>query len=382
MTFGSSPTERAAPTVGALFFLLMVAYWPSISGAGTAPRWALLSVGVPMLIFFASNEVPKISTVAAAFLAYATASLFWTPSIYEGLDALWKLYLLAGLFLIGAKIEDLTVIWVGAAVGIAFNAPFVIAQVAGFDPVARVPGPAGLGAGLFLNKNIMAETATLVLVSFLPYLVKHLRWWWLLAVAAAALLPVARGAILGLAAAGLVWLWPRSRFAAIMLVLAGALAVAISFSYAPITSASERFNIWRDTLSGLTWFGHGVGSFYQAFPLFAVHNDILAVRTDHAHSDGLELLFEFGAGVLLVLPVVGYALFGRDDGARLVLIAFLVEGCFGFPSHCPATAALAAVALGHLCAHRHPVREHIAAGRMVPRGGVARPGDVRQPAPV
>jgi hypothetical protein len=369
----------------------MVVFWPSISGAGTAPRWALLSVFVPMLIFFVTIEgknrfLPFI--LPAAFLAYATVSLAWTPSIYEGLDALWKLYLLAGLFLIGASLDDLRPVWIGAALGIAVNSVFVVAQLFEFADtngflVPRIYGPAGVGAGLFLNKNLMAEVAVLVLIGLAFCKIdRKYSIPMLLAVLPAALLPHARGPLVALAVAAAAWLWPRYRATAVLALLAGALVVAVTFGSTPITSTSERFNIWRDTFSGLTWFGHGIGSFYQAFPAFAVHNDILAIRTDHAHSDLLEMVFELGAGAVLLAGVLVYALFGRSETERLVLIAFMVEGAFGFPIYCPATAALAALVVGHLCAHRHPVRVHVAARRMVPRGGLARPGDVRQPAPV
>ena len=75
----------------------------------------------------------------------------------------------------------------------------------------------------------------------------------------------------------------------------------------------------------------------------------------HAHNDYLELVYDLGLIGLAWLPCslrpVRTAQFGPVGPGRIA-----VEACFAFPSHLPATLAIAALAAGHAVRDRAVVR--------------------------
>ena len=76
----------------------------------------------------------------------------------------------------------------------------------------------------------------------------------------------------------------------------------------------------------------------------------------HAHNDYLELVYELGAVGAVLGALFAWELWGPLNSARLVLIVFAVEACFAFPSHLPATLAIAALVAGHAVRDRVVVR--------------------------
>ena len=116
-------------------------------------------------------------------------------------------------------------------------------------------------------------------------------------------------------------------------------------------SNAERLNIWQDTLDGLTFWGHGLGSYWDMFPHFASRIDVLVpiqTRPDHAHNDLLELIFETGAiGGLLALAIVA-TVFSSSSPERYIVICVFVMAFVGFSLHLPATLGMAAFALGRI----------------------------------
>lgn len=345
--------RRLAPGfwLGAFSFAVMVTLVPGIAAPATTPRWALLSAVVP---FLASFSLPTKFDVAhalgALFLGWCAITLAWTPNLWDGLDALWKLVLFAGLFCIGAALRDLRPVWIGAALGIGVSSALAIGQLFGVELVERIEGPTGMAAGLFMNKNFLAEPAALVLIG----LVWHRLWWLVPLVLPAVVLPGARGALLALAVAGIVALrgWWRVYAGAL-----AALAVVACVVLAKNGSFPERMIIWTSTLDGLTWLGNGIGSFYALFPSHAPAWDFLTSRPVHAHNDWLELAYDLGLPGILMLLGAFYCALRAEGPDRLVLIAFITEGCLGFPLHFPATVFLAALVAGRLCGDRAPLRD-------------------------
>lgn len=334
-------------------------YVPGILGAATAGRWALLSVGVPVAVCLSAGvRFTRGHLLGLLLLAWAAVSLSWTASIYDGIHELWQWCLYGGLFCLAASAATLRPVYIGLGLGFAVNGALMIAQhTFGFIGIEQIVPP----AGLFMNKNYVAEPAALVLVA----LVGHRLWWLAAAVLPAVVLGGSRGALVGIAAAAVVWLWPRSRAAAVVLTAAGVCACAALVSGG---SVAERFTIWRDTVDGLTWLGSGIGSFFTQYPMAASLKDLLISRPANAHNDFLEMAFEIGpAGLLMFVLLLSTALCAPRPIERAVLLAFIMEACFGFPLHNPVTGFIAALAAGHLCGARHGLCDDFARWRMALR---------------
>lgn len=263
--------------------------------------------------------------------------------------------LLAAAFCIGSSLRDLRAVYCGLGLALGVSGVIAIAQMFGFAGIYQysVPG------GLFINGNVMAEIAVLVLVGA----VAERMWWLIPLVMPAALLPMARGPILALLVA--LVLWARCRLVIFGVVAATALTAAVSlFTGYRMASVGERLGLWIDTLSGVNFVGHGIGSFHAAFPGFARHTNLLIGRPEHAHNDLLEFVFEVGlCGAALAVLLFALSLVGGRDSDRLVLVAFGVEAMFGFPFHMPLTAFVVALAAGRVCSDGADLRIHSDVGR-------------------
>ena len=299
------------------------------------------------------------------FLAFATASWFWAFDRYGATDGLWHLYLWAGLFLVGAALSDLRAVYIGAAIGMTVNSAFVTAQWLGWHGLPEAISP----AGLFINKNLVAEAAVLAFAGILGR--GRLNIALMVLLLPAMLLPMCREAFAALIIIGTIFLWRYSRmWSLIGLNLAVFVLIGVVLGSPVHGSVDERLDIWTDTITNLTWLGHGVGSFYMMFPWHAVHNDILAVRPDNAHNDYLELLFDFGIGGVPLVVLVAGCLRGPITPPRLVLAAFLTEACFGFPFFVPLSGALAAISVGHLSRDWGFLRRRVPYRRVALHSGV------------
>ncbi len=320
------------PVYSIAAFAVTVAYVPWFADAANAPRWVLLSLIVPW-------AGAKLITAAHrwywTFLLGATLSLLWTPVLIEGLQPWWQFVLLGSMLCIGADADTLEPVFVGAGWGMAVSSAVALFQ---HEPT-----------GLFLNKNFMAEAAVLVFMGLRVYG----RDWLSLLLLPAILLPNARGALLALTVAMGVEFRSKWLFAGLFAVL-----VASVLWTQDGATIGQRYVIWSETLKHLTWFGHGIGSFYIDFPGFREGG--FAVRLDHTHNDLLELVYEFGLGAGLAIMVAAFALL-RSSPMKPVLVAFLVEGCFGFPLFMPVTGALAAVVTGYLCSSWYRLRDDVPA---------------------
>lgn len=331
---------------GVFSFVLAVAFVPWWSAAADTPRWAvvaLMAAGAALWCPISHWRVEY--SLGLVFLTFAAVSLLWSAGPYEGGDQLAKMLFLAAIFRVGAELPSLRPVYVGLAMGFAVNSAIVIAQVAGWTGVPQLNSP----AGLFVNKNYLAEPAAMLLVALTAC---RLRWC-VIFVLPALVLPGARGAIAGLAVAALAWVWTKSRIGALVLAGIGVIAACalLEQGYGG-PSMAERIQIWQATIGGMTWTGNGLGSFRALFPSHAPDFNLLAGRPSHAHNDFLEMAYELGPGAALYLAMIALALCGPNGAEKLALIVFLTEGCFGFPLHFPIPAALAALVAGRLCRER------------------------------
>lgn len=366
--------------LGAFAFLLTVTFVPWFADAATLPRWALLSVGVPILLLNAPIRPTIAHLLGGLVIAWAALSLCWTPLIYDGLNELWKLTLMGGLFCLGANLPSLRPVLIGLGLGFAVNSGFSIAQEFGWEGVSQavVPG------GLFSNHNLLAYAAAPVLVGLLLE-----RLWLLAALTAPSVFVIgsfgttARGPLVVLAVAAAGWLWTRHRLASALLVFVMIDCLIWSLLFGGHGDQSQRLAIWADTSDGLTWVGRGAGSFYYAFPEHAARYSTLFSRPAQAHNDYLQLLFELGPIGLLLAGTFALTLIGEACTERTVLLCIAMEAAIDFPLHLPTTAFLGSLAAGCLCGVRHFLRHDLPAGRDLLRrgmGAVAIDRTGRQPA--
>lgn len=333
--------------MGVFAFALAIFFVPAFPAAATAPRWALLAFTLPALCI--SRSLLRISgghVLGALFITWAAVTMLWTPERFDGYDTLFKFCLLGGAFYVGSTMTTLRPVYIGAAIGLAISAAFMMAQLGGWDGVAQTQRP----GGLFLNRAFVGEFAALVLAGILAE-----RVYWLAAIPGLCMaLSFARAPLLALAAGSFAFVRHPAVLAGLLLVAAGVLTIVRG----PGAMLTTRLNLWSDTAGALTFFGHGVGSFFTTFPEFTEMRD---TRWAFAHNDFLQIAYELGApGIALYMALLGYVLSGDKHDARAVVIVFMACGLFGFPLYMPATGCLAALAAGYLCRERRGVRDAFA----------------------
>lgn len=332
-----------------IFFLLAVLLIPGIPGAAVAPRWALLAVVVPFIWYFISRPQITLGHVLGfIFLAWCALTLSWTFDTWEGVYQFGQFAVLGMIFCIGATQGDLRKVYIAAGLGAAVNSAAVVAQVWGWDGLPQTVRP----AGLFFNKNFVAEFCAMALVGCIG-LGPFTKWRWLALGAVPALwFCHSRGAEFALGMAAILLIYQYYKPAAI--VSMGAVLAAGIYLWDANYSATMRVQLWQDAWDGMTFFGRGIGSFFLTYPEHATRIDPLALRPSQLHNDLLQLWFEVGPGMLAIIGLLVFALRARPIRTEhYVLVVFLVMGCVGFPLYTPATAAFAALVLGSLCRGRN-----------------------------
>jgi hypothetical protein len=324
--------------------LLAVTFWPGLSGAAEASRWATLCLLVPTALFFVRVELTVIHLLGGLLFIYALASIIWTPVRFDGVAELMQLTILAGAFLIGAggKIEGL---WNGLGLGLLVSSAVCIAQAFNIQPVTNLGG--GDPAGLFINADVLAEITAVVFIALV-----FERSWLAVGLLPALILSDSRSAIVAVFVVGACAGWCKWRWRVLygLPLLAGA-ALLTAHKWFQIVSTTSRLDIWRDTWDGLSLWGNGIGSFYSTFPAYATHLDQL-YQPAHAHNDLLELAFNFGivfatVAALLLLAVYWYA----DFKDKMLLTAMGTMSMVGFPLHSPSTVFVFGIVAG--CAARN-----------------------------
>jgi hypothetical protein len=355
-------SSQVAAWIGRLTgFALMAAYWPAAYGDNNVARWAAAWLGVAVLLWFvpSSRSVNENSIffdadhndvirslipdlILLLFLILANSSFLWSPVKPDAIGEMLRLALLAGAFMVG-RAGLAGPIFEGAAFGLIPSSAVVIGQVLGWHPVDE----ASWHPGLFGNRDMMAEAALMPMI----WAAWHFRWGLAIAVIPALLIPLDRAVIVAsfiVAAIGVAAdsraRWLILPMIAMGIVLAASLTLYVSGKQ---NSMNERLAIWSDTVAGLTWKGRGVGQYSATFPEQASHFRAGPMRPDHAHSDYLEIAYEYGpAGLLLAALLAAFVIGGPPGWERLAFLGFAVVACFGFPLHDPATAVLALCAAG------------------------------------
>jgi hypothetical protein len=330
-----------------------VAFWPAILAAAYTPRWAMVGVGAPLMPRFDPRAVSKpILWMLLWSLAAAALSLRMSPDVQGGALELFLMALLCGVFVIGAGLDSLDQVMMGAAIGIGVSSIFCMLQVANLVDMHQMTGAAWRYPGLFLNSELLGEFAAPVLA----WAIVQKRWWLVAVILPAAVLSNSRVGALALLAA-LAWTWrPRSiagtAFLVACLIGIGILTtlyfdLIMDTGIGRLQSAGTRVVVWGATIMAFTWIGNGLGWFQVAHP-----------PEEFAHSDVLQSIAEVGpaALVFLAVPVL---IFMRQRGTHAERAAFIVvciEALVSFPLHMPASGFLAAIIAGYLAGNGSGIR--------------------------
>jgi hypothetical protein len=340
--------------VGVVFFFLTILVLPGLPSGALVGRWALLAIVCAYVLFRL-----ELSWGAIALLAYLAVMGWLAPVGYEALNLYCHAVLLVILYCYAKGMPDLRKVAIGVGIGMAVNSAVMVAQH--FDALGWFPQLTPDG-GLYFNHNMAGEAAGMALALVIGY-----RLWWLVPGVLPTLYFGARSPLLGLAVAGVLWLWGRSRLSAIGLLLAAPVAMyAIHPEYLTVEwtgafyTLFNRGEMWVDAVHGLTLAGQGLGSWVTNFPLYQHHTSPLELRWENAHNDALQLTFELGiVGAMLCAAFVYRLAISERRPEHYALLVFIVEGLFGFPLYVPVTAALAAICAGHLFARGPYLRQHI-----------------------
>jgi O-antigen ligase len=318
------------------------------------------------------------------FLAWCALSLLWSVSWLDGIDRLWQFVLFVVAFAVATTLtkRQFGFVILGAGLGMLVNTIIVIAQftsslgLTAFLPYISEIAQVNVPAGLFLNRNFLAEAGLIIVAVTLgmPF--------WPLAVILLPALVFTQSKAVGLAAGflGLLWLWGKSRKTAVLLtmvLLIGAGTISIHASQfdqrfgmfqglRTSNSLEIRLSMWANSAAMIAdkpW-GQGIGGYWSAYPFYhdalrqtsewdGAYNE--RFRPNSAHNDFLTLVAETGPGAFLLIAVFLLAL-RVNHAARNGLIAFLVLGLVNFPLYLPTTAFLAAICAGYLASIGKPIR--------------------------
>ncbi len=321
----SASSVSGSLALGLYGFALAVAYIPATVGGALAPRWILAAI-VPWLLLLPSQAPSPSWRVwpLAAFVFWFCLSSYWSPSPLDAGNGLLELGVASGSFLLGLTLENERPLYIGLGLGIV-PAWFLGLFDPNFDLVGEVAALAAVGLGTFASPLAVIPLAVV-------------------------LLGHSKGAVLGVVVAASLGV----RRISWVCVVAGLGAVLLGLKVLSQGTASfaERWDIWRDTWAGVTWFGHGLGSLWTVFPFYAEYQDVVAKAAPlQAHNDLLQICFEqgyIGGGLALVALVC--LLWGRwRTRPGIVLIALCAMATVGFPFHMPVTLVVGALALGGLC---------------------------------
>ncbi len=327
---------------------LAVMFWPGMAGAAEPSRWALLAVVPPAMLFFTKIRMTTTHWLALALMVWTILSMAWASVFDDALNGMLEFAFCFAVFAIAAEIEEPGWFYSGAAIGLGVSTGIAMGQRLGYEPVITQfvgSGP----SGLFVNPSILGESAVCIAVLMLA----RKQWWLTALVLPGLLLSQQRSSLIALICCitAMVWLWKRW-LAIGALVFCGAAAMVLADkSLTPWDSLAQRIDIWRDALTGVTFFGHGIGNFYAVFPFYenftANEQGPAWPIATHAHNDLLEVLFELGVPGFVLTCAMAWSIWKHAQlPERYGLAAIGITSLAGFPLHMPFTGAVAAYMAG------------------------------------
>lgn len=325
-------------------FAVAAAYVPDIASAPYMPRFWAIALGLGFVPRFDLRLIDeKILWCMGIVLLWSGLTLMWTPALYGGalLVAFMALFCLVAVASAAATSVERASCLEGFATGMLISAGLAIAQT--FFGYAAIPQSAVPG-GLFFNPEVLAETAAPIAI----WCAVKSPWHRVAAMILGAVVIMAGERIaIAVLAIGLIYGLVTNRSLRSALLLGVAIA-GFAALFWKISSADARILYWQTAALSVTFFGRGVGWWFQAHPF---------PHEEYVHSDVLQSFVEIGA--LGALPFMAiFAIAWRGGGTRAERAAFLavvLECLVSFPLHLPATLFLAALFTGILACRRADV---------------------------
>lgn len=319
-------------------FILSVAYVPGWTGAYIPTGWAVLSL-VLAFTLWRPAPIGPLHWVGLLFVAYAFISTLYTVSRPEAGWQLWQIVIMALAFRWGSslgRVWTMRELYTGLAVGIWVSTAVGVAQALGYQPVLYNEGGVS-PTGLFYNSVTFGEVSALVAVC----LASEGAWLLALSLLPAIALAHSRGSWLMLGLMALIVVSRRTWPALVAIVLCAGFLL-----WHPGDSDTMRLNLWSHAFSGLTFFGHGAGSFAS---LYFVQPSGALFHPIYVHNDYLDLVYQFGLGAAALLWVlITLAWKERYEPEWYPFIAVGILALYSFPLQMPLTCFLFAICAGRL----------------------------------
>lgn len=328
-----------------LGLIISTIYIPGIVGASIPTGWLFLIIAMPIIFCFCKAEIG----FSLLFFVYVALSFVWTQNLNIALFFFFQMIALGCVYCLGSSIKDLKAIFKGLAFGLGISSILALVQYKGYTGVFATNN---LPAGLFLNTNIYSEASAIVLIGLM---VLRLFWWTPVTFIGLVLVP-SRTALLTLITCYILFLYKKNKLWCLFGVASILLFASILFwNDFKITSIQERLNLWVDTIRGFSFKGNGVGSFEILYPLNAINVDTSIARPRYAHNDLLQLIFEFGIGVLLLIPIF-WKVFISDNEYKIIVYGVGIVSLFTFPFHVPMLAFIGCLVAGFVIINNDTVR--------------------------
>jgi len=317
--------------LGSYSFFLTICYIPIFYGGSTNIRWVYLALTTSfLLLLLKPNKFTVFHLIGLLLIFWSLVSVLWSFNQYDSVDRLIHLLIIAQIFVLGSRIESLKEIFIGLGLGTGISTFLYL--------YFNMP------AGLFVNQTLLGETAILTLIGLCIY-----KLWWFIPVVLPSLFSGSRGVLLAGIITVIMWVWSKSKFLAVSLISPIIVFGFLSYKFnIRLSSVYERFDLWKDSLNGVTLFGQGIGSYHSAYPYFAERIDTLKYRPMQAHNDLLQVFFELGIiGGILVIGFV-YLLMKVKDNEKYIIYCFIVLSMFSFPIYMPVSAFIFAIVSGYM----------------------------------
>lgn len=319
-------------------FLVTTTYIPGIIGAAIPTNWFVLIIVAPIAFFFCSISKNINSHLIFIFFIYVCSSFYWTQNINIAIFHFFQIISLICVFYIGENLDDLRPTFMGLAAGLSISGIIAIAQLSGYTPVYALYSNI---TGLFVNPNIYSEVTIVVLIGLIVLKL----WWWIPLTLPGIVLVHSRTALAAFGIGLFLMLFKKNKSYAIVAITVVILISLYLYRHSFNTlSIEERINLYKDTINGFTFFGHGVGSFEILYPYYATHVDTALARPRFAHNDWLQLIFEFG--IFALIPMLIALNLMRHNNA--ILWAIGIISLFTFPFHVPVIAFIGCLVAGYL----------------------------------
>lgn len=317
-------------------FLVASVYYPGIFGPAYMPKWWAMALGLPLVPNISvTNMRPAVATAWIAGLAWAFALLFISHHPVNGALPFAFMLLLFAVAVAASGLDDIKPTMLALILGLLPSSLLVIPQTLDWwSPVPQSVAP----AGLFINREILAEFAAPLLV----WALISRRWWWAVIPALPVALCYSRVAVF-VVACSLLYAWAARWYWKALCIAAVAVLCVAAFFFLGIGkewSAGLRMVLWGAAVMSITPLGHGLGWWAAAHPF---------PSEEFVHSDALQVLVELGlpGALLLAVPVLCWRRRAHVS-IRAAFVAVCIEAAVSFPLHAPAQGFLWALLAGFL----------------------------------